>query len=156
MRAAIVYDDRARTFIGAWKERGRRDLSHIAAELVVESVARPVVDAVCFVPGDPDRSLKRGHVPARELALGLAERWEIPNVSVLSRPFPGRRQRALPRAERRSNVNRAFVAAGVVPGRVCLVDDVYTTGSTAAACAAQLRRAGARHVEVVCLARAIR
>jgi predicted amidophosphoribosyltransferase len=39
---------------------------------------------------------------------------------------------------------------------VCLVDDVYTTGATADACASALRRAGARHVEVITFARAVR
>jgi predicted amidophosphoribosyltransferase len=36
------------------------------------------------------------------------------------------------------------------------VDDVYTSGATANAAASALRRAGARRVEVVTLARAIR
>lgn len=155
-RAAIVYDERARALVVAWKERGRRDLSRIAADLVVESIARPAVDAVCFVPGDPDRTLRRGHVTARGLAEELAKRWESPVADLLRRPAPGKQQRALPRAERRSNVTQAFVATRPAPPRVCLVDDVYTTGSTAAACSARLRQAGARVVEVVCFARAIR
>jgi len=42
------------------------------------------------------------------------------------------------------------------PARVVLVDDVYTSGSTAAAAASALRGAGATRVEVVTFARAVR
>ena len=155
-RAAIVYDDRARAFVKAWKERGRRDLSWEAAALVGGVVPRPAADAVCFVPGDLDRTLRRGHVSARGLAAQLAGTWELPLAVLLRRRGAGQPQRGLPRAERRSNVARAFVALGSAPRRICLVDDVYTTGSTVAACATELRRAGAQRVDVVCLARAVR
>ena len=40
-RAAIVYDARARSFVHAWKERGRRDLAAVAAEIVVSVVPAP-------------------------------------------------------------------------------------------------------------------
>jgi predicted amidophosphoribosyltransferase len=43
-----------------------------------------------------------------------------------------------------------------VPARVALVDDVYTSGATAAAAASALRKAGARHVDVITFARAVR
>jgi predicted amidophosphoribosyltransferase len=43
-----------------------------------------------------------------------------------------------------------------VPRNVCVVDDVYTTGSTATAAATALRRGGASCVSIVCLARAVR
>jgi predicted amidophosphoribosyltransferase len=70
---------------------------------------------------------------------------------------PGsKRQAGLARAQRRANVRGAFAARSEAPPRVVLVDDVYTTGATASACSTALRRAGARRVDVVCLARAVR
>jgi predicted amidophosphoribosyltransferase len=65
-------------------------------------------------------------------------------------------QRGLGLAERRRNVAGAFRARGPLPARVCLVDDVYTTGATVSAAASALRKAGAREVHVVTLARALR
>jgi len=155
-RAALVYENGARAFVTSWKERGRRDLAAVAAELVVATVPRPVGDVISFVPGDRDRGLARGHAPAAALASELSAAWSIP-LAVLLRRRPGvGRQRGLPLAERRRNVSRVFSTRGTPPGRVCLVDDVYTTGSTATACATALRRAGAQRVDVVCLARAVR
>jgi ComF family protein len=155
-RAALVYEDGARAFVASWKERGRRDLAAVAAELVVATVPKPAVDAVGFVPGDRDRGLSRGHASAEALASGLSAAWSIPFEDLLKRRPGVRRQRDLPRAERRRNVAQVFSARGSAPSRVCLVDDVYTTGSTVTACATALRRVGARRVDVVCLARAVR
>jgi ComF family protein len=155
-RAAIVYDERARVLVLAWKERGRRALAALAADLVVETLARPDVDALTFVPADPERRRRRGDAPAARLARELAARWELPTRPLLTRPRAGPRQRGQRLADRRRNVRGVFEAAGDAPRRVCLVDDVYTTGATAAACATVLRRAGARRVNVVSLARAVR
>jgi predicted amidophosphoribosyltransferase len=40
--------------------------------------------------------------------------------------------------------------------RILLIDDVFTTGATVGACARILRRAGARQVDVLTLARTVR
>jgi predicted amidophosphoribosyltransferase len=56
----------------------------------------------------------------------------------------------------RRNVGGSFAAAAASPRKVCLVDDVYTTGATANAAASVLRGAGARNVGVVTFARAVR
>jgi predicted amidophosphoribosyltransferase len=108
------------------------------------------------VPSDPDRILERGHHPAGRLAAELARRWELPLRPLLVRPRAAPRQRGLAQLERRRNVGGAFAPAGSPPTRVCLVDDVYTTGATANAAASALRKAGARRVEVITFARAIR
>ena len=153
----MVYDPRARSIVSAWKERGRRDLAPVLAELVADVVARPAVDALVAVPGDRERGRARGHVPAGRLAEALGAVWHVPVEPLLGRSAStSRRQTGLPRSERRTNVRHAFKALGEAPARIALVDDVYTTGATGSACASELRRAGARHVEVICLARAVR
>lgn len=155
-RGAVVYDDRSRPLVSAWKERGRRDLTAPLAELVTRVVLRPDVEALTFVPGDRERGRVRGHVPAQRLAEALGDRWRLPVTRLLVRTTSSRRQTGLPRAERRTNVRGVFAAATRAPPSVAIVDDVYTTGATVSACATVLRRAGARRVEVVCLARAVR
>jgi predicted amidophosphoribosyltransferase len=155
-RSAIVYDARARALVREWKERGRRGLATEAAILVSEVLARPGVDALTHVPGDPERAWKRGDVAPRALARALEDVWGTPSLDVLARAESLPRQRGLTLAERRRNVRRSVVVTAPAPPRVCLVDDVYTSGATADACAAALRSAGARHVEVVTLARAVR
>lgn len=155
-RAAVAYDDSARLVVRAWKERGLRRLAALAAELVVERVVRPEAAAVAVVPPDRDRTLRRGHHPAAGLARELARRWELPLEPLLARTRSCEPQRGLAHAARRRNVAGAFTGRGRPPGRVLLVDDVYTTGATVAAAASALRRAGARRVEVVTFARTIR
>ncbi len=155
-RAAIVYDRPATAFVWGWKERGLRRLARLAAELVVETIPRPGADALTFVPPDRDRGLRRGHHPAGALARELAGRWELPVAALLERTRAVPRQRGLSLAERRSNVKGAFRPTGAAPRRLALVDDVYTSGATAAAAATALRRGGAHRVEVVAFARAVR
>jgi len=155
-RSAIVYDEGARRLVRAWKEHGRRTLAAHAASLVLEVVSGPEVEAVTHVPGDPERARERGVVPPRALARELAHAWRVPTVDVLRRTAALPRQRGLGLDERRRNVRGSVVATTGAPRAVCVVDDVYTSGATADACAAALRRAGARRVEVVTLARAVR
>ena len=154
-RAAVAYDDVARTLVAGWKERGLRSLAAILADLVAETVARPPVDCISFIPGDRDRSLWRGQNAAQVLAERLAARWELELAPLLSRARATPRQRGLSRRARRANVRNAFSAA-TAPAAVALVDDVYTTGATVSVAAGELRRAGARTVHVVTFARAAR
>lgn len=152
----MAYEGRARPIVSAWKEHGLRRLADEAADVIANTVERPAVDVLTFVPPDGDRSVKRGHHPAERLARALGSRWQLEVVPALGRARAPRPQRGLSLAERRRNVAGAFVTVTPVPARVGLVDDVYTTGSTASAAASALRRAGTRRVDVVTFARAVR
>lgn len=154
-RAALCYDEDVRRLVGAWKEHGQRGLADEAAAVVAGLVARPAALLVTFVPADPGRRLQRGYHPAERLARALARRWALPSAPRLERAGGSRRQRGLTLPERRRNVRGAFRSAPV-EGGIVLVDDVYTSGATANAAASALRAAGARRVEVVTFARAIR
>lgn len=134
-----------------------RRLAVTAAEIVAEALPRPEVDAIAYVPPDGDRSLRRGHHPAERLARELGGRWDLPVFHLLSRTREARRQRGLALAERRRNVRGAFAPVRRPPPQaVCLVDDVYTSGATADAAARALKAGGARLVQVVTFARAVR
>jgi predicted amidophosphoribosyltransferase len=153
-RAAVGYDAAARRLVHAWKERGLRRLAAEAAQLVADRVPPPGVDALTFVPTDRERRLARGHNPAERLALELAALWELPCLPLLERTRGGR-QRGSSAVERRT-VRGAFRPRSAAPRKVAVIDDVYTTGATAAAAASALRAAGARRVEAIAFARALR
>jgi predicted amidophosphoribosyltransferase len=155
-RSAVAYDAGAKALVSAWKERGLRGLAEDAGSVVAEVVPRPRAYTITYIPPDAHRALKRGHHPAEGLARALESRWQVPVVALLERTRPAPPQRGLGLAERRRNVRGGFGAVGTAPSRVVLVDDVYTSGASAAAAASALRRAGARHVEVITFARAVR
>ena len=157
-RAAVAYAGPVRPLVAAWKERGLRPAAALAAELVVDALARPAADVIAYIPPDPHRVLQRGHHPAERLARELGVRWGLEVAPLLARRSGAvsTRQAELERSERLRNVRDAFVGRPCRPGTVVLVDDVYTTGATVAAGATALRRAGATRVEVVTFARTVR
>lgn len=160
-RAAVAYSGPVPALVRAWKEHGLRRVASLAADLVAAHVERPPADVITYIPPDPDRQLRRAAHPAERLAGELARRWQLEARSVLARARHVDRQTGLSLGERRRNVRGAFTATddlGNLGLRPCLVlvDDVYTTGSTATAAASALRASGAATVHVVTFARAVR
>lgn len=124
----------------------------IAAIAAVRAERR--VDALVALPLAPARQRERGYNQAREIAREIGRATGLPLTHGLDRALAGPPQAALPWRERARNVRGAFVARRRFDGeRLALVDDVLTTGSTAAAAAAALARAGAARIEVWVAAR---
>lgn len=133
------------------------------AMLLGEAAGRAPLDAatrVLAVPLHPMRERERGFNQAARLASAVAKRvgltfdaWSLARVAHSERHRAGMDARA-----RRESVSEAFAVARprLVSGeRVLLVDDVFTTGATASACAVALKAAGALEVYVLTAARVV-
>ena len=159
-RAAGAYAGVLRDALHALKFGGKRTLARPLASLVVEQCATVLgsdVDALVPVPLARQREAERGFNQAALLAGHLAAASGVPvKPRWLFRCRSTRPQTELTAGERRGNVARAFSASPRVAGaHVVLVDDIVTTGATAAECARTLREAGARAVGVLAVARVL-
>ena len=108
----------------------------------------------CIVPV-PASGRARGYNVPERLARPLAEALGVPLLPhALRRTRHKKRQAGLSLDERMANVAGVFAAdpAQVEGKRVLLVDDVITTGATAAACTQALLAAGAESVFAAALA----
>lgn len=113
-------------------------------------------DAIVPVPMHWRKRFARGFNQADLLGRGIARRCGLPVQQSLVRRKSAKVQAGLSHAQRRLNVASAFAIArkAKVTGlRILLVDDVMTTGATASACAFLLKRAGAKSVTLLTLAR---
>lgn len=116
---------------------------------------RPDVDAIVPVPLFHAREARRGYNQAREIAVFAAAELRLPVLHRLAKRVRDTAEQAkLPAPERRLNLKDAFELRAPPPPRVAIVDDVLTTGATAASLAAVLRAGGSRRVEVWAVTRA--
>jgi ComF family protein len=136
------------------KYERREDLG-AALAVLFEACLVPKSDLLVPVPLHPRRLRQRGYNQAAILASGAGERFGLPVAPLLRRVRETGQQVGRDRTSRERSVRGAFAAAGNVLGlRICLIDDVLTTGATASAAADALLQAGAARVEVRTLARA--
>lgn len=153
-----LYEAELRELIHLFKFGGVRSLAAPFGRWLAEAMPRQQrFDALVPVPLHWWRWLRRGFNQSALLARELSGRTGLPLLEgALQRVRATPQQALLTRGGRRRNVARAFQVArpALVAGRrLMLVDDVYTTGATLNACAAELKKAGATHVSTLTLAR---
>jgi ComF family protein len=140
--------------IHRFKYEGREELARPLGTLFA-ACDPPRASVVAAIPLHRSRLRQRGFDQAALLAAEAARRFGLPRRTLLVRTRHTPQQVGLDRRRRMENVRGAFRALPAAAGqRVCLIDDVLTTGATAAAAARALLSAGAIRVEVRTLARA--
>ena len=149
------YRGTLRDLVLLFKARGGDDLDRPLGDLLCErwrATGWQTPDLVTSVPMALLRRLRRGYNQAELLARRLAHQLGVAYATTLRRRH-GTAQLGRSRSARLRLRAGAFRPKRVLAGTVLLVDDVLTTGATAAACTRALLTAGADAVEVLTLAR---
>lgn len=143
------------------KFQGRKNLAKLLVPLMArafwDSWRREDFDLIVPVPLHVKRKRERGYNQSELLARSLARQIAIPCSKALTRDRSTLPQVGLTDSQRLENVRKAFRCANpqqISERRILLVDDVMTTGATAASASGTLLEAGARRVSVLTVARA--
>lgn len=163
-RAVGTYEGSLQEAIHRWKYEGKEYL-HIyfarwMAERFFDYWVPHLIDLLIPVPLHKKRLRERGFNQALLLGKELSRRTGIPcRKRVLQKKKPTVPQVNLGRPEREKGVRGAFevIARKEVDGKaILLVDDVYTTGATVNECSRVLLAGGAKRVDVLTLAHALK
>ncbi len=163
-RAAVVYDEASHGLIVSFKHSDRTELARLFAGWLKRAGAPLFAEDVILAPTPLHRRrlISRRFNQAALLALALGRATSLPvEPMLLQRIRSTPPQKNLSPDARRRNVAGAFAVredmnARVAGARILLIDDVLTTGATLSACARALKRAGARRVDALVLARVVK
>src|SRR5438132_6887913 len=162
-RAAVRYDDVAKTLVHALKYQDRTDLGPAMGRWMARAGKELLTEADVLVPVPLHwrRGWSRRYNQSGALARVLSRQRGVKLASeALRRVRATEQQIGLSRSQRASNVQGAFKVApertaDIQGRRVVLIDDVLTSGATTDACARALLRAKAAQVDVLVFARVV-
>lgn len=136
-----------------------KPLGRLMARGCAEFLSEFHADLIVPVPLHPKRLRWRGFNQSLLLARQVGDAYGVRvDPFMLKRRRETAAQTQLPEEERRRNVRGAFTLDAEKSAKdktVLLVDDVYTSGATVNECSTTLKRAGAKEVYVLTLARAV-
>lgn len=160
--AAVDYTPPWPELVARFKFHAALDLAPAFAGLIAQAAQRaapPWPDLLLPAPLAPARLRERGYNQSWELARRVGTALGLrTEPALLLRVRDTAHQLELPLAQRAANVRDAFAVeprrrAELAGRRVAVVDDVLTTGETAAAMARALLQSGAAQVQAWVLAR---
>ena len=162
-RAAVRYDEVAKTLVHALKYQDRTDLAPIMGRWMARAGHELLdgADLLIPVPLHWGRAWRRRYNQSGALARIIGRDSGVPlRGDLLQRVRATEQQVGLSRAQRASNVQGAFAVAEarkaeMTGKKVVLIDDVLTSGATVDACARALLRAKASQVDVLVFARVV-
>ncbi|MGL4264962.1 MAG: ComF family protein [Afipia sp.] len=162
-RAAVRYDDVARTMVHALKYQDRTGLAPIMGRWMARAGQELLRDADALIPVPLHwrRGWSRRYNQSGALAAVIGKSTHLRVVgNALRRVRPTLQQVGLSKADRALNVQGAFKVSpedkSAVQGRrIVLIDDVLTSGATVDACARALLRARAASVDVLVFSRVV-
>jgi ComF family protein len=162
-RAAVRYDEVARTMVHALKYQDRMELAPVMGRWMARAGHELLreADALVPVPLHWRRAWSRRYNQSGALARVIGRETSLPVIGdALRRTRPTPQQIGLSRSERARNVQGAFKVPperrpAVAGRRIVLIDDVLTSGATVDACARALLRGRAAAVDVLVFARVV-
>lgn len=144
--------------VGAFKYKGRQEYAEFYGKELARAYQKQLkrwdAEVLVPVPVHKSRYRKRGYNQAALIARSIAEQTGLfADEKLLARTKKTTAQKELSTKERIKNLQGAFqLEKSVVQyKKIILVDDIYTTGSTADACADVLRKGGAEQIYLLCL-----
>jgi ComF family protein len=162
-RAAVRYDEVARTLVHALKYQDRTDLAPAMGRWMARAGHEMLetADLLVPVPLHWRRAWHRRYNQSGALARVIERQSGVKlKGELLRRVRATEQQVGLSRSRRASNVQGAFEVSAdqrseIQGRRVVLIDDVLTSGATVDACARALLRAKAAQVDVLVFARVV-
>lgn len=145
------------------KKRSDACAAHALALMVDEVLGelKGEIDYLIPVPLHKERQAERGFNQATVMTQFLAKHWNIRQSNAIVRSKNTPYQASVSAVERQSNVEGAFTWADermkneLVGKRICIVDDLYTTGATVSAMTRLLLFVRPQSIMVIVAARAI-